>query len=137
MRTQPREKNGRRRTEGWPLLTDLCPGNEVGPNGDNPGSRGGGDLHLWSSSDVRRFPDPLVITYRHSVTHLSLISVLDGYSAELVSAGGAQGAYEQHGTLRKSEGCRDDGVQLQGDKCNVEWEASERAPLKCIQSFGT
>ena len=31
----------------------LVPGNEVGPDGDNPGSRGDGNLHLRSSSDVR------------------------------------------------------------------------------------
>ena len=89
------------------------PGNEVGPNGDNPRSRGGGDLHLWSSSDVRvsRSPGDNVSSLGDA---LESHQRTGWYSAELVSAGGAQGAYEQHGTLRKSERCRDDGVQLQG-----------------------
>ena len=89
------------------------PGDEVGPNGDNPGSRGGGDLHLWSSSDVRvsRSPGDNVSSLGDA---LESHQRTGWYSAELVSAGGAQGAYEQHGTLRKSERCRNDGVQLQG-----------------------
>ena len=75
-------------------------GNEVGPNGDNPRSGGGGDLHLWSSSDVRVSRSP-----GDNVS--SLGDALESHqrtgwcSAELVSAGSAQGAYEQHGTLRK------------------------------------
>ena len=81
------------------------------------------------------FPDPLVTTYRHSVTHLSLISILDGDGAKLVSTRGAQSAYEQHGTLWKSERCRADSVQLQGDKCNVEWEGKREGPIEMYPKF--
>ena len=53
------------------------PGDEIGPNGDNPGAGGGRNLHLWTGRDIRVL-DPLVTVYRNSVTHLSLISILDG-----------------------------------------------------------
>ena len=89
------------------------PGNEVGPDGDNPGSRGGGNLHLRSSSDVRISRSP--------GDNVSLLcNALESYQrtgwdgAQLVSAGGAQGTNEQYGTLWKSERCRVDSVQLQG-----------------------
>ena len=89
------------------------PGNEVGPNGDNPGSRGGGDLHLWSSSDVRvpRSPGDNVSSLGDALESHQYTG-WDG--AKLVSTRGAQSAYEQHGTLWKSERCRADSVQLQG-----------------------
>ena len=112
------EKNPKSREEwkkingGMPLLTDLCP-NEVGPDGYNPGSRGGGNLHLRSSSDVRISRSP--------GDNVSLLcNALESYQrtgwdgAQLVSAGGAQGTNEQYGTLWKSERCRVDSVQLQG-----------------------
>ena len=89
------------------------PGNEVGPDGDNPGSRGGGNLHLRSRSDVRISRSP--------GDNVSLLcNALESYQrtgwdgAQLVSAGGAQGTNEQYGTLWKSERCRVDSVQLQG-----------------------
>ena len=53
------------------------PGNEVGPDGDNPGSRGGITC-IYGPAVTYAFPDALVTTYRYSVTHLSLISILDG-----------------------------------------------------------
>ena len=43
-------------------------------------------------------------------THLSLISIRD--DTQLVSARGAEGTNEQHGTLRKSERSRIDGIQF-------------------------
>ena len=33
---------------------------------------------IYGPAVTYAFPDPLVTTYRHSVTHLSLISILDG-----------------------------------------------------------
>ena len=53
------------------------PGNEIGPHGDNPGAGGGRNMHFWPAVTYA-FPDPLVTAYRYSVTHLSLISILDG-----------------------------------------------------------
>ena len=90
------------------------PGNEVGPNGDNPGSRGGGDLHLWSSSDVRvsRSPGDNVSSLGDA---LESHQRTGWYSAELVVSRRCSGRVMSNtGTLRKSERCRDDGVQLQG-----------------------
>ena len=103
------EKNPKSREE-WKKMNG---GNEVGPDGDNPGSRGGGNLHLRSSSNVR-IP-------RSPGNNVSLLcNALESYQrtgwdgAQLVSAGAAQGTNEQYGTLWKSERCRVDSVQLQG-----------------------
>ena len=85
------------------------PGNEIGPNGDNPGAGGGRNLHLWigralwigsgdSLSQLRDTLEP------HKYTGWD--------DTQLVSARGAEGTNEQHGTLRKSEGSRVDGVQF-------------------------
>ena len=91
----------------------LVPVNEVGPDGDNPGSRGGGNLHLRSSSDVRisRSPGDNVSLLCNALESYQRIG-RDG--AQLVSAGGAQGTNEQYGALWRSERCRVDSVQLQG-----------------------
>ena len=88
-------------------------GNEVGPDGDNPGSRGGSNLQLRSSGDVRISRSPgddvsLLCNAHESYQRTGR----DG--AQLVSAGCAQGTNEQYGTLWKSERCQVDSVQLPG-----------------------
>ena len=68
-------------SEWWHASVDIpVPGDEIGPNGNNPGAGGGRNLHLRTSCIIRvsRSSDPLVTAYRNSVAHLSLISVLDG-----------------------------------------------------------
>ena len=62
---------------GMPLLTDLCLAMRSDPMGI---IRGLEDVVtcIYGPAVTYAFPDPLVTTYRHSVTHLSLISILDG-----------------------------------------------------------
>ena len=87
------------------------PGHEIGPHGDNPGARGGRNLHLWTGRDVR--------VSRSSGDSLSLLSdslephKYTGWDdTQLVSARGAEGTNEQHGALRKSEGSGVDDIQF-------------------------
>ena len=62
---------------GMPLLTDLCLAMRSDPMGI---IRGLEEMVtcIYGPAVTYAFPDPLVTTYRHSVTHLSLISILDG-----------------------------------------------------------
>ena len=67
-----KEANG-----GMPLLTDLCLAMRSDPLGM---IRGFGEVVtcIYGTAVTYAFPDPLVAAYRHSVAHVSLISVLDG-----------------------------------------------------------
>ena len=71
-REEVREANG-----GIPLLTALCLAMRSDPLGM---IRGLGDVMpcVYGSAVTYTFPDPLVGAYRHSVVHVSLISVLVG-----------------------------------------------------------
>ena len=62
---------------GMSLLTDLCLAMRSDPMGM---IRGLGEVVtcIYGPAVTFAFPDPLVKAYRHSVTHVSLISVLDG-----------------------------------------------------------
>ena len=62
---------------GMPLLTDLCLAMRSDPMGM---IRGLGEVVtcIYGPAFTFAFPDPLVKAYRHSVTHVSLISILDG-----------------------------------------------------------
>ena len=53
------------------------PGHEIGPHGDDPGLEEVVTC-IYGPAVTYAFPDPLVTAYRYSVTHLSLISILDG-----------------------------------------------------------
>ena len=71
-RDEVREANG-----GIPLLTDLC----LAMRSDALGMiRGLGEVAncVYGPAVTYTFPDPLLAAYRHSVVHVSLISVLDG-----------------------------------------------------------
>ena len=110
------------------------PGNEIGPNGDNPGAGGGRNLHLRTGRDIR--------VSRSSGDSLSqLRDTLEPHKytgwddTQLVSARGAEGTNEQHGTLRKSEGSRVDTISE--DNCSVGWEVNGKAPSKLTPSSGT
>ena len=67
----------RRVNGGMPLLTDLCLAMRSDPMGM---IRGLGEVVtcIYGPAVTFAFPDPLVTAYRYSVTHMSLISVLDG-----------------------------------------------------------
>ena len=67
----------RRANGGMPLLTDLCLAMRSDPMGI---IRGLGEVVtcIYGPAVTFAFPDPLVTAYRYSVTHVSLISVLDG-----------------------------------------------------------
>ena len=77
------EKNSKSREEwkkmngGMPLLTDLCLAMRSDPMGIVRGLEEVVTC-IYGPAVTYAFPDPLVTTYRYSVTHLSLISVLDG-----------------------------------------------------------
>ena len=77
------EKNPKTREEwkkvngGMPLLTDLCLAMRSDPLGVIRGLEEGVTC-IYGPAVTYAFPDPLVTAYRNSVTHLSLISVLDG-----------------------------------------------------------
>ena len=62
---------------GMPLLTDLCLAIRSDPMGM---IRGLEEVItcIYGPAVTYAFPDPLVTAYRYSVTHLSLISILDG-----------------------------------------------------------
>ena len=62
---------------GMPLLTDLCLAMRSDPMGIIRGLEEVVTC-IYGPAVTYPFPDPLVTTYRHSVTHLSLISILDG-----------------------------------------------------------
>ena len=62
---------------GMPLLTDLCLKMRSDPMGIIR-SLEEVVTCIYGPAVTYAFPDPLVTTYRHSVTHLSLISILDG-----------------------------------------------------------
>ena len=62
---------------GMPLLTDLCLAMRSDPMGIIRGLEEVVTC-IYGPTVTYAFPDPLVTTYRYSVTHLSLISVLDG-----------------------------------------------------------
>ena len=67
----------RRVNGGMSLLTDLCLVMRSDPMGR---IRGLGEIVtcIYGPAVTFAFPDPLVTAYRYSVTHMSLISVLDG-----------------------------------------------------------
>ena len=67
-----RETNG-----GIPLLTDLCLAMRSDPVGVIRGLEEVVNC-IYGPAVTYAFPDPLVAAYRHSVVHVSLISVLDG-----------------------------------------------------------
>ena len=77
------ERNPKTREEvreanrGSPLLTDLCLAMRSDPVGM---IRGLGEVMtcVYGPAVTYAFPDPLVVAYRHSVVHVSLISILDG-----------------------------------------------------------
>ena len=74
------EKNPKTRDEwrkvngGMPLLTDLC----LAMRSDPTDKLEEVVTCIYGPAVTYAFPDPLVTAYRNSVTHLSLISVLDG-----------------------------------------------------------
>ena len=67
----------RRVNGGMPLLTELCLAMRSDPMGI---IRGLGEVVtcIYGPAVTFAFPDPLVTAYQYSVTHVSLISVLDG-----------------------------------------------------------
>ena len=77
------EKNPKTRDEwrkvngGMPMLTDLCLAMKSDPMGI---IRGHEEVVtcIYGPAVTYAFPGPLVTAYRYSVTHLSLISILDG-----------------------------------------------------------
>ena len=77
------EKNPKTRDEwrkvngGMPLLTDLCLAMRSDPMGIIRALEEVVTC-IYGPAVTYAFPDPLVTTYRYSVTHLSLISILDG-----------------------------------------------------------
>ena len=71
-REEWREANG-----GIPLLTDLCLAMRSDPMGMIRGLEEVVTC-IYGPAVTYAFPDPLVAAYRHSVVHVSLISVLDG-----------------------------------------------------------
>ena len=77
------EKNPKTKDEwrkvngGMPLLTDLCLAMRSNPMGIIRGLEEVVTC-IYGPAVTYAFPDPLLTAYRNSVTHLSLISVLDG-----------------------------------------------------------
>ena len=87
------------------------PGNEIRSNGDNLGAGVGRNLHLWTGRDIRvsRSSGDILSQLRDTLEPHKYTGWDD---TQLVSARGAESTNEQHGTLRKSEGSRVDGVQF-------------------------
>ena len=74
----PKSKKEWKKINGsMPLLTDLCLAMRSDPMGIIRGLEEVGTC-IYGPAVTYAFPDPLVTTYRYSVTHLNLISILDG-----------------------------------------------------------
>ena len=112
LRKESEDERRMEKSEWWYASVDRpMPGDEIGPNGDNPGAGGGRNLHLWTGRDIRipRSSSDSLSQLRHTLESHKCIG---RDSAQLVSARGAKGTNEQHGALRKTEGARVDGVQF-------------------------
>ena len=74
----PKTREERRKVNGgMPLLTDLCLAMRSDPMGMIRGLKEVVTC-IYGPAVTFAFPDPLVEAYRNSVTHVSLISILDG-----------------------------------------------------------
>ena len=89
---------------GMPLLTDLCLAMRSDPMGIIRGLEEVVTC-IYGPAVTYAFPDPPGDNVSSLGDALESHQRTGWCSAELVSAGSAQGAYEQHGTLRKSERC--------------------------------
>ena len=81
-------------SEWWHASVDRpVPGDEIGPNGDNPGAGGGRNLHLWTGCNIRvsRSSSDGLPQFRDTLEPHKCAG-WDG--AQLVSARGAEGANE-------------------------------------------
>ena len=81
-------------SEWWHASVDRpVPGDEIGPNGDNPGAGGGRNLHLRTSCNIRvpRSSSDSLPQVRGTLEPDKCL-VWDG--TQLVSARGAEGANE-------------------------------------------
>ena len=97
-----KEANG-----GMPLLTDLCLTMRSDPLGMIRGLEEVVTC-IYGPAVTYKFPDPLVTAYRHSVAHVSLISVLDGTALNWC------GQEKLRARMREGERSRTNGIQLPG-----------------------
>ena len=104
-----KEANG-----GMPLLTDLCLAMRSDPLGMIRGLEEVVTC-IYGPAVTYAFPDPLVTAYRHSVAHVSLISVLDGTALNWCGQEKLMAhTDERHSALREGERSRTNGTQLPG-----------------------
>ena len=127
-REEVREPNG-----GIPLLTDLCLAIRSEPVGM---IRGLGEVVtcVYGPAVTYAFPDPLVVAYRHSVVHVSLISILDGTVLNWCRQEYLRAQMSETVLLGK---VKDPECATSGNNCSAEWEENVKVSSRSFPSFGT
>ena len=120
---------------GMPLLTDLCLAMRSDPMGM---IRGLGEVVtcIYGPAVTFAFSDPLVTAYRYSVTHVSLISILDGTTLNWCQQEVLRAQMSNTVLFGKVKDPELVVYSFRGN-CSAGWEASAKAPSKLIPSSGT
>ena len=120
---------------GLPLLIDLCLAVRSDPVGM---IRGLGELVtcIYGPAVTYAFPDPLVMAYRLSVVHVSLISILDGAALNCCRQEDLRAQMSETVLFGK---VKDPELVVCNfrDNCSAEWEENVRVPSRSIPSFAT
>ena len=119
-REEMREVNG-----GIPLLTELCLVMRSDPLKVIRGL-GEGVTCVYGPAVTYAFPDPLVAVYRHSVVHVSLISILDGTALNWCR--------QEDSVLREDKRPRANSAQIQGSTA-MQDEGKREGPIQFYPKF--
>ena len=91
---------------------------------------------IYGPAVTYAFPDPLVTAYRYSVTHLSLISILDGTTLNWCQQEVLRAQMSNTVLFGKVKD-PDLMYTVSEDNCSVGWEVNAKAPSKPTPSSGT
>ena len=124
-RRREKRKDEKSRSGGTLLLTDLCLALRSDPVGM---IRGLGEVVtcVYGPAVTYAFPDPLVAAYRHSVLHVSLISVLDGTALNWCRQQDFRARMSGTVLFGKIKP-RANSAQFQGSTTMQDWEKARRS----------
>ena len=128
MREEVREANG-----GITFLTDLCLAMRSNPVWMISGL-GEVVTCVYGPAVTYAFPVPLVVAYRHSVVHVSLISKLDGTALNRRRQEDLRARTSETVLFGKKEGSRASVVQLQGTTA-VQNGRKREGPIEAYPKF--
>ena len=117
---------------GTPLLTYLC----LAMRSDYLGIfRGLGEVMtcIYGSTVTFAFPDPLIAAYRHSVTHISLVSLLNGTALNWCEQEYLRGQMSDTVLLGKIKDPELIELNFTEVSCNAGWGASDRDQSRVIR----